>query len=111
MTANNRLKTMFSLKSKITVYIPATVNIDQKIDNSKYVDAVATLLSDCFGGATSTEALGYWVSDNTTMVFAYAGEDDLRKNLDKVIDFCQDLKTELKQDAVALELNGEMFFI
>ena len=118
MTANNRLKTMFSLKSKITVYIPATVNIDQKIDNSKYVDAVATLLSDCFGGATSTEALCYWVSDtaelvkeNTTMVFAYAGEDDLRKNLDKVIDFCQDLKTELKQDAVALELNGEMFFI
>lgn len=45
------------------------------------------------------------------MVFAYAGEDDLKKNLDNVIDFCQDLKTEMKQDAVALELNGEMFFI
>ena len=118
MTANNRLKAMFSLKSKITVYIPATVNINETIDNTEFVNKAATLLSECFGGVTSTEALGYWVSDtaglvkeNTTMVFAYAGEDDLKKNLDKVIDFCQDLKTEMKQDAVALELNGEMFFI
>lgn len=115
---NSRLKAMFSLKSKITVYIPATVNINETIDNTEFVNKAATLLSECFGGATSTEALGYWVSDtaglvkeNTTMVFAYAGEDDLKKNLDKVIDFCQDLKTEMKQDAVALELNGEMFFI
>ena len=118
MTANNRLKAMFSLKSKITVYIPATVNINETIDNTEFVNKAATLLSECFGGATSTEALGYWVSDtaglvkeNTTIEFAYAGEDDLKKNLDKVIDFCQDLKTEMKQDAVALELNGEMFFI
>lgn len=115
---NSRLKAMFSLKSKITVYIPATVNINETIDNTEFVNKAATLLSECFGGTTSTEALGYWVSDtaglvkeNTTMVFAYAGEDDLKKNLDKVIDFCQDLKTEMKQDAVALELNGEMFFI
>ena len=80
MTANNRLKAMFSLKSKITVYIPATVNINETIDNTEFVNKAATLLSECFGGATSTEALGYWVSDtaglvkeNTTMVFAYAG--------------------------------------
>lgn len=76
---NSRLKAMFSLRSKITVYIPATVNINEVIDNSKYVD--------------------------------YAGEDDLKKNLDKVIDFCENLKNEMSQDAVALELNGEMFFI
>ena len=118
MTTNNRVKAMFSLKSKITVYIPATVNINETIDNTEFVNRAATLLSECFGGATSTEALGYWVSDtaglvkeNTTMVFAYAGEDDLKKNLDRVIDFCQSLKEEMKQDAVALELNGEMYFI
>jgi len=115
---NARLKAMFSLKSKITVYIPATMDINVEIDNSKYVEAAATLLSDCFGGATSTDAVGYWTSptaglvkENTTMVFAYAGENELRNNLDKVIDFCENLKEEMKQDAVALELNGEMFFI
>lgn len=115
---NARLKEMFSLRSKITVYVPATVNIDQVIDNTEYVNRTATLLSECFGGATSTEALGYWVSptaglvkENTTMVFAYASDDDLRKNLDKVIDHCKALKEEMQQDAVALELNNEMFFI
>ena len=54
MTANNRLKAMFSLKSKITVYIPATVNINETIDNTEFVNKAATLLSECFGGATST---------------------------------------------------------
>lgn len=115
---NARLKNMFSLRSKITVYVPATININKEIDNTEYVNQAATLLSDCFGGATSTEALGYWTSptaglvkEKTTMVFAYAAEEDLRNNLDKVIDFCEGLKEEMKQDAVALELNGEMFFI
>ena len=68
MTANNRLKAIFSLKSKITVYIPATVNINETIDNTEFVNKAATLLSECFGGATSTEALGYWVSDTAGLV-------------------------------------------
>ena len=118
MPTNSRLKNMFSLRSKITVYILATIEVDKEIDNKEFVDRAATLLSECFGGATSTEALGYWTSptaglvkENTTMVFAYAGEEDLKKNLDKVIDFCEGLKIEMSQDAIALELNGEMFFI
>ena len=115
---NERLKAMFCLRSKITVYIPATIEVDRKIDNREYVDRAAALLSECFGGATSTEALGYWMSgscglvkENTTLVFAYASEEDLKNNLDKVIDFCEQIKEEMKQESVALELNGEMFFI
>ena len=115
---NSRLKAMFSLKSKITVYVPATMDINKEIDNTEYVNKTATLLSECFGGATSTDALGYWVSDtaglvkeHTTMVFAYAAEEDLKNNLDRVLDFCENLKSEMGQDAIALELNGEMFFI
>lgn len=115
---NARLKNVFKLSSKITVYVPATININEAIDNTEYVNRAATLLSECFGGATSTDALGYWksptaglVKENTTLVFAYAAEADLKKNLDKVIDFCEELKEEMKQDSVALELNGEIFFI
>lgn len=118
MMNNARLQNMFKLSSKVTVYIPATVDINTEIDNTEYVNRAATLLSECFGGATSTKALGYWksptaglVKEATTMVFAYAGEEDLQKNLDKVIDFCMELKEEMKQDNIALELNGEMFFI
>lgn len=115
---NKKLLNAFKLSSKITVYIPATNNINKEIDNSKYVNECAALLSECFGGATSTPALGYWLSnveglvkENTTLVFAYCKESDLEKNLDKVVTYCDNIKKELNQEAIALELNGEMYFI
>lgn len=115
---NARLKAVFSLKQKVTVYVPSTRDVDVPIDNTKYVNRAATLLSECFGGATSSDALGYWVSDDkglvkehTTMVFAYAGDQELKENLDRVIDFCESLKKEMGQENIALELNNEMFFI
>ena len=118
MLKNSKLKNLFKLSSKITVYVPSTIDINTKIDNSEYVNRTATLLSDCFGGATSTNALGYWTSpsaglvkEKSTLVFAYCSENDLENHLEKVIDFCDKLKSELSQDAIALEINGEMYFI
>ena len=118
MIKNSKLNNLFKLSSKVTVYVPATININEQIDNTKYVDKIAALLSECFGGSTSSQALGYWTSplqglvkENTTIVFAYCNEKDLQNNIEKVIDACTELKTELKQDAIALEINGEMYFI
>ena len=118
MLNNAKLKNMFKLSSKITVYVPSTTDINKVIDNKKYVNNCATLLSNCFGGATSCETLGYWTSpsqglvkERTTQVFAYCSDSDLQENIEKVIDFCENLKNELSQDAVALEINGEMYFI
>ena len=115
---NKKLKNCFKLSSKITVYIPSTTDINKKIDNTEYVNKTANLLSECFGGATSTPALGYWTSptaglvkEKTTLVFAYADEKSLNENLDKVVTWCENVKAELSQDAIALELNGEMYFI
>ena len=115
---NAKLKNMFKLSSKCTVYVPSTTNINKQINNKEYVDKCATLLSNCFGGATSCEALGYWssptmglVKERTTQIFAYCTDADLQNHIEKVIDFCEALKTELKQDAIALEINGEMYFI
>ncbi len=118
MLPNSKLKNMFKLGCKVTIYVPATININEEIDNSAYVDRAATLLSECFGGATSTKALGYWVSpiagltkEKTTMVFAYCTSEQLDEYSDKVVSFCIDLCKELSQDAIALEINGEMYFI
>lgn len=118
MDATMRLKNMFKLSSKITVYIPSTTDIDKETDTTAYVDSCATLLSNCFGGATATNALGCWTSptaglvkEKTTLVFAYCTTEQLDEHIEKVIDFCMNMKTELKQDAIAMELNGEMYFI
>lgn len=118
MIDNAKLQHLFKLSSKVTVIVPATMNINEEIDNTPYVDRTASLLSECFGGETATQTLGYWVSptaglvkEKSTTVFAYCTEADLQANVEKVIDLCAELKEEMKQDAIAMEINGEMYFI
>lgn len=125
MMKNARLEKLFTLSHKVTVYVPATKNDENgahPINNKKYVDEIAKILSNTFGGATSTDAIGYWVSDkkckngevrglereNTRLVFAYA--ESLEK-IDVVIDWCELLKDKLKQDNIALEIDNQMYFI
>ena len=118
MKKNARLEKLFTLSHKVTVYVPATKNDEAgafPIDNTEYVNQIAEILSNTFGGATSTDAIGYWVSnirglekENTRLVFAYA--ESLEK-IDIVIDWCEWLKDELKQDAIALEIDNQMYFI
>lgn len=118
MIKNSKLQNLFKLSSKVTVIVPATININEEIDNSAYVDDVAKLFSECFGGATASQTLGYWTSptaglvkEKSTTVFAYCSEADLQEHIEKVIDKCIELKETMKQDAIALEINGEMYFI
>lgn len=87
-----KLKDLIPLKSKITVYVPATVDVNKEIDNSAQVERVARLLSECFGGATASPVRGYWVAENgalvaekTTMVFAFCDTAAAEKYIDKEI--------------------------
>lgn len=112
---NAKLVGMFSLSHKVSCYIPATININTEIDNTPYVNHMAEIMSNAFGGATATKASGYWMSDtcglvkeNTTIIFSFAETLD---NLDPVIDYLVQLKTELNQDAMAIEVDGKMWFI
>lgn len=118
MLNNKKLQNAFKLSSRITLYIPATIEVNKEIDNTKYVDQAASLFSQCFGGSTSTPALGYWLSntqglvkEKTTIVFAYCNNNQLEQNIDQIVEFCEGLKKEMSQEAIALEINGEMYFI
>lgn len=115
---NAKLLNTFKLSGKVTIFVPATVNISEKVDNSAQVDAALSLLSVCFGGATETDAVGAWMSptaglvkERTTMVFAYCTTEQLDGSIERLIEFCEQLRDEMKQDAVALEVNGEMYFV
>lgn len=115
MKKSLKLEKLFTLSHKVTVYVPSTMDINKEIDNAEYVDEVATLLSSLFGGATSSQAIGYWnsptaglVKEKTVIVFAFA--ESLEK-IDLVIDKCEELKEKLNQDAIALEIDGQMYFI
>lgn len=113
-----KLANLIPLKSKITVYVPSTVNVNEAIDNSAQVERVARLLSECFGGATASPVSGYWVAadkslvvEHTTMVFAFCDTASAEKYIDDVVRLCVSLKHEMGQEAIALEYNGEMYFI
>lgn len=113
-----KLANMIPLKSKITVYVPATVNVDQEIDNTAYVERVARLMSTAFGGATASPVAGYWVADDnslvkekTTMVFSFCDTAAAEKYIDDIVTLCYELKQEMGQEAIALEYNGAMYFI
>ena len=115
---NAKLQACIKLSSKVTVYVPATQGTATATDNSEAVKATASLLASLFGGSTSTPALGYWLSpvsglvaENTTVVFAYASDSDLQQHIGQVVDYCEELKRSMEQEAIALEINGDMYFI
>ena len=115
---NKRLEKLQPLRHRVAIYVPGTNGVNTAADNARYVQMAAATLSNLFGGATATPAVGYWVSDaaglieeKTTVVYAYAAGADLERGLDTVIDFCADMRAELHQEAISLELDNAIYFI
>lgn len=103
---------------QVCIFIPTTINIDQPFDSSIYVNRTMVFLGEKFGGATSSQARGVWNSDDSGivneavhLVVSYTTEDDLNRFANEVIEFIKLLKDELKQEAMALEINKKMILV
>lgn len=112
------LKNCICLGSIVKIYVPSTYNINENLDCSAWIDKTLTFLAEKFGGATASEALGAWLSlekglvkERITVVFAYTTSNDLSENINSVYDFCIEMKEKLKQESIALEVNGELYFV
>lgn len=95
---------------------PRTTDTDHPTDNRQQVEEVAAKLSAMFGGATATEARGYWVSQSAglvgeavTIVYSNAAAEDIERHGAEIVAICHKIKREMKQEAVSLEINGELF--
>jgi len=70
-----------------------------------------------FGGATSVPARGVWLSADGTLVtedvtIVYSFTENLSKEqLERVRVFCLNLKQELEQEAIAVEIAGKLRFV
>ncbi|WP_225985489.1 DUF3574 domain-containing protein [Priestia endophytica] len=111
------LKDQFYLDNVVKIYVPSTYNIDEPIDNKKYVDQSLEKFSNMFGGATSVDGTGAWIGDNkklvkekVTVVYSFAEKLDKDK-MNKVVEYAKHLKNDMKQSSVSLEINGKMYFI
>lgn len=114
MTLDNLIK----LSSNIKIYIPSTINVDKDFDNSELVDKTLKMFSDIFGGSTAYQALGCYTShsgelikEKVTICESYTDTDTLGKNIEQIIDFAQTIKTGLRQESVALEVNNVLYLV
>lgn len=106
------------LDSRVAIYVPSTTDTDHPTDNRQQVEEVAAKLSAMFGGATATEARGYWVSQSAglvgeavTIVYSNAAAEDIENHAAEIVAICHKIKNEMKQEAVSLEINGELFLV
>ena len=113
-----QLNNYFNLDNNIKIYIPSTTNVDKKINNKKQVNKTLAFLSTKFGGCTATKSVGSWitkqnklVTENVTICYSFCDKSNLNKSITEIIDYCNDLKNDLKQEAVSLEINNKIYFI
>ena len=112
------LKNLVKLDSKVVIYVPSTYNINKKIDNENVVAETLEFLSVRFGGATSTKAVGSWVSDGMGLVneriilcYSYTTTEKLEQYMGEVLEYCYKLKNDMKQEAISFEVNNELYIL
>jgi CRP-like cAMP-binding protein len=104
----------------ISLYIPTTIDVNTAIDATPYVERTLAFLGQLFGGATTTtmQARGVWhsaeiglVSESIHIVRSYATQADLDAHLQTILDYVEGLKRELRQEAMAVEINQKLMLI
>src|SRR5690242_7748272 len=112
------LKNLIALSQNVKIYVPSTMNVDTPIDNGEFVHETLSMLSSCFGGSTSFEALGAWhtkqgnlIKERVVICQSFCNEQALSENIEKVYEFCCHLKSVMGQEAIALEVNNVLHFV
>ncbi|MCJ8014733.1 DUF3574 domain-containing protein [Paenibacillus sp. KQZ6P-2] len=110
----------FNLSHVVKIYVPSTVKGSIPITEEaqqRFVDQALAKFSEWFGGATAIEGEGAWVDkdktlikENVTIVYAFAENLD-KKSIDQVVVYAKQLKKDLAQSSVSIEVDGKMYFI
>lgn len=107
-----------ALPERVALYVPSTTDTDKPTDNAAQVERVAREFCGWFGGATAQQSAGYWMSDAAglvreavTIVYAACTAAQLREHLPDVLQLAQQIKQDMQQEAVSVELNGALYII
>jgi hypothetical protein len=103
----------------ISLIIPSTVDVNIKIDPSQFVKKTLAFCGEKFGGATSTtKASGVWnsqgeglVNEDVYIVMSYTTDDTLKQHLDEVFEFVRNMKEDLRQEKMAMEINQKLILV
>jgi hypothetical protein len=103
---------------QISAYIPTTLGVDQPIDTRDVVKRTLTFFTERFGGATASQADGAWnsnasgvVSERVHLVVSHTTKEGLGQHLDEVIEHMKEIKRELGQEAMAIEVDRKLMLL
>lgn len=106
------------LPQRVALYVPGTQGPATATDNAAQVERVARAFCGWFGGATAQQSAGYWLSESAglvreavTIVYAACTADQLRERLPDVLNLAQQIKQDMAQEAVSVEINGTLYII
>lgn len=112
------LKFKFDLDCKVSIYVPSTVNVNESTENTEQVKKVIGELAAMFGGATASKAVGGWVCasgetvlEEVTIVYSFCTSEQLKEHFIDVYAIAERIKKEMAQEAVTLEVNGQVKFV
>jgi len=106
------------LDHSIGLLIPTTIDIDIPCDTSAYVEQAKTLMAELFEGISWVEKSGMYksavvgmVSEKSYMIKSFMTRQALVEQLPKVLTFVGYLQQELRQETMALEIDGKMILL
>ncbi len=104
--------------NQVSVYIPTTIDVNLAADTMPFVERTLAFLGERFGGATTNQARGVWnsadqglVGESIHIVRSYATQSALDEHMQEILDFVEGLKKELRQEAMAVEINQKLMLI
>ncbi len=109
---------MLGYTNQVGIYIPTTIGVDQQANTTIYVDQTLAFMGRLFGGATHEKVRGVWNSDEVGIVAedihlvrSFCSPSTLDEQMSTVVDYMERLKQEMKQEAMALEINSKLMLI
>lgn len=107
-----------SRNNRVRLYIPSRDRHGKHVANEKLTAAAEELFARLFGGCTCFDARGIYVvetgrfiKERIKIVESICTQQELAKHLPAVRTFAVRVKSELKQEALALEINSVLEFI
>jgi len=105
-------------RNKVRLYIPSKGRHGKRISNRKVAATAEELFSRCFGGCTCFEARGVYFGETGTLIKeririieSNGTDNELAQHLPDVRAFAEQMKSKLRQETVALEINNMLEFV
>lgn len=111
------LHRQLSLTHTVGIFIPSSIDTNQNADTSTQIEAALQFFDNLFGKTANSEAKDIWqnsshpVTEQVVIVRTFVSKQALDSNLDAIIEFAVNLKKDISQEAVAIDIDNQLVLV